>query len=131
MTDLQIGLLVIGAAAVAGVLIYNRVQERATRRKAERAFGSQHADVLLDAPSERRGTSAGAIRPGWPALQRRFARRATLTEAGGKSAHAALQMVSRNGVVSEGDLVEFRTQLETLVAAHGGEGPGPPMREAL
>jgi len=161
MTDLQIGLLVIGAAAVAGVLVYNRVQERATRREAERAFGSQHADVLLDAPPERReptlgpatppvttkpaspadpridyvvevrGTSAGAIRPGWPALQRRFARRATLTEAGGKSAHAALQMVSRNGVVSEGDLVEFRTQVETLAAAHGGQVSAPPMREAL
>jgi hypothetical protein len=161
MTDLQIGLLVIGAAAVAGVLVYNRVQERATRREAERAFGSQHADVLLDAPPERReptlgpaappvmtkpaspadpridyivevrGTSAGAIRPGWPALQRRFARRATLTEAGGKSAHATLQMVSRNGVVSEGDLVEFRTQVETLAAAHGGQVSAPPMREAL
>src|SRR6185369_13882857 len=150
MTDLQLGLLVIGAAAVAGVLVYNRVQERATRRQAERAFGSQHADVLLEAPPERReptlgpepqvttkpsppadprvdyvlevrGTSAGAIRPDWPALQRRFSRRAVLSEAGGKSAHAALQMVSRNGVVSEGDLVEFRTQLETLVAAHGGK----------
>src|ERR1041385_4594297 len=54
MTDLQIGLLVIGAAAVAGVLVYNRLQERATRRQAERAFGSQHAGVLLDAPPERR-----------------------------------------------------------------------------
>src|ERR1044071_8617204 len=160
MTDLQIGLLVIGAAAVAGVLVYNRLQERATRRQAERAFGSQHADVFLAAPPERReptldlsampvreasppvakpasdpridyvvevqGTSAGAIRPDWPALQRRFSRRATLTEGGGKSAHAALQMVSRNGVVSEGDLVEFRTQLETLGAAHGGEGSAPP-----
>lgn len=161
MTDLQIGLLVIGAAAVAGVVVYNRLQERATRRQAERAFGSQHADVLLDAPPERReptlgpvspattkpaapeadpridyvvevqGTSAGAIRPDWPALQRRFSRRATLTEGGGKSAHAALQMVSRNGVVSEGDLVEFRTQLETLAAAHGGKVSAPPMREAL
>ena len=161
MTDLQIGLLVIGAAAVAGVLVYNRLQERATRRRAEQAFGSQHADVLLDAPPERReptlgpatpqattkpappadprvdyvvevrGTSAGAIRPGWPALQRRFSRRATLTEAGGKSAYAALQMVSRTGVVSEGDLVEFRTQVETLAAAHGGQVSAPPMREAL
>src|SRR5262245_62784427 len=161
MTDLQIGLLVIGAAAVAGVLVYNRLQERATRRQAERAFGSQHADVLLDAPPERRepplgpanptatkpaapvadpridyvvevqGTSAGAIRPDWPALQRRFSRRATLTDGAGKSAHAALQMVSRNGVVSEGDLVEFRTQLETLAAAHGGKVSAPPMREAL
>ncbi|HWJ00117.1 MAG TPA: cell division protein ZipA C-terminal FtsZ-binding domain-containing protein [Burkholderiales bacterium] len=160
MTDLQLGLLVIGAAAVAGVLVYNRVQERATRRQAERAFGSQHADVLLEAPPERReptlgpepqvttkpsppadprvdyvlevrGTSAGAIRPDWPALQRRFSRRAVLSEAGGKSAHAALQMVSRNGVVSEGDLVEFRTQVETLAAAHGGQVSAPPMREAL
>ena len=44
---MQIGLLVIGAAAVAGVLVYNRVQERAARREAERAFGSGHDDVLL------------------------------------------------------------------------------------
>ena len=161
MTDLQIGLLVIGAAAVAGVLVYNRLQERASRRRAEQAFGSRHADVLLDAPPERReptlgpatpaattkpappadprvdyvvevrGTSAGAIRPGWPALQRRFSRRATLTEAEGKSAYAALQMLSRTGVVSEGDLVEFRTQVETLAAAHGGQVSAPPMREAL
>jgi hypothetical protein len=40
-------------------------------------------------------------------------------------------MVSRNGVVSEGDLVEFRTQVETLAAAHGGQVSAPPMREAL
>jgi len=46
MSDLQLGLLVIGALAVAGVLVYNRVQERATRRAAEEAFGSRHADVL-------------------------------------------------------------------------------------
>jgi hypothetical protein len=40
-------------------------------------------------------------------------------------------MVSRNGVVSEGDLVEFRAQVETLAAAHGGQVSAPPMREAL
>ena len=34
MTDLQLGLLIIGAVAVAGVLVYNRAQERATRRDA-------------------------------------------------------------------------------------------------
>jgi len=48
MTDLQLGLLVLGAVAVVGVLLYNRLQERAVRREAERAFGSRHADVLLD-----------------------------------------------------------------------------------
>src|SRR3954462_14804713 len=114
MTDLQIGLLVIGAAAVAGVLVYNRVQERAIRRQAEQAFGSQHPDVLLGAPPERsepaerreptfgaepqgaaktsapaapridyvvevRGTSAVAMRPQGPGLQRRFTRRAVLS----------------------------------------------------
>lgn len=60
MSELQIGLLAIGAAVVAGVLVYNRVQERAARRSAERAFRSDHADVLIDAP-------AGAPEAGEPA----------------------------------------------------------------
>jgi ZipA-like protein with FtsZ-binding domain len=163
---LQIGLLVIGAAAVAGVLVYNRLQERASRREAERAFGSQHADVLLKDPVERReptlevsshevppqppsrpsvppsdprvdyvlelqGTSAGAVRPDWVALERRFARRAVLREAQGRKLHAALQMVSRNGVVSEAELLEFRSQVETMAAAHRASVSAPPMREAL
>jgi FtsZ-interacting cell division protein ZipA len=51
MSELQIGLLAIGAAVVAGVLVYNRVQERAARRAAERAFRSDHADVLIEAPA--------------------------------------------------------------------------------
>jgi len=174
MTDLQTGLLVIGAVAVAGVLVYNRLQERATRRKAEDAFGSKHSDVLMGAPAERReptfddsstieatvtappspphsttkpsppppdprvdyvlelqGTSAGAVRPEWAALQRRFARRASLAEAGGKKVHARFQMVSRNGVVSESELLEFRSQVESMAAAHGASVSAPPMREAL
>src|SRR5439155_450713 len=43
MTDLQFGLLLIGAVAVAAVLIYNRLQERAAARRAERRFGSRQA----------------------------------------------------------------------------------------
>src|SRR5687767_10214108 len=55
MTDLQLGLLVIGAAAVAGVLRYNHLQERAARRAAERVLGAPRGDVLLgEAPAERR-----------------------------------------------------------------------------
>jgi hypothetical protein len=171
MTDLQIGLLVIGAAAVAGVLVYNRLQERATRRAAERSFGSRHADVLMGGQAERReptldapaaataapappappaakpaspppdpridyvlelhGTSAGALRPEWVSLQRRFARRAVLSEAGGRKVHATLQMVNRNGVVTESDLLEFRSQVESMAAAHGASVSAPPMREAL
>jgi FtsZ-interacting cell division protein ZipA len=48
MSELQIGLLVIGALVVAGVLAYNRIQERGAGRNAERAFRSSHADALLD-----------------------------------------------------------------------------------
>jgi len=146
---------------VAGVLVYNRVQERATRREAEKAFGSKHADVLLTDPVERReptlepapsakprsaipasdpridyvlelqGASAGAVRPDWISLQRRFGRRALLSEGAGKRLHAALQMVSREGVVSESDLLEFRSQVETMAAAHRASVSAPPMREAL
>ena len=53
MTDLQLGLVLVGAAAVAAVLIYNRLQERSTRRAAQKAFGSRHADVLLDPAASR------------------------------------------------------------------------------
>ena len=51
MSELQIGLLAIGGLVVAGVLVYNRIQERGARRDVERAFGSQHADALLDSPA--------------------------------------------------------------------------------
>src|SRR4051812_4076638 len=64
MTELQIGLAVIGALAVVAVVAYNRWQERGARRDAERAFGSGHADVLL--PGERREPTLEARRPAPP-----------------------------------------------------------------
>jgi len=48
MSELQIGLLAIGVLVVGGVLAYNRVQERKARQSAQQAFGSGHADVLLE-----------------------------------------------------------------------------------
>lgn len=57
MSDLQIGLLAVGALIVVGVLLYNGLQERRARRAAERAFGSQHADVLMGEPGQRREPS--------------------------------------------------------------------------
>jgi FtsZ-interacting cell division protein ZipA len=161
MTDLQLGLLVIGAAAVAGVLLYNRLQERGTRREAQRAFSSRHVDVLLDdahtrreptiepvpapLPRQRRaepdgridyvieldGVNAAQVQTQWAALERRFARRAILTDVDEAKLQAALQMVSRNGVVSEADLLEFRSEVETIAAAHGASVAAPEMRAAL
>ena len=48
MTDLQISLIVIGGVIVAGVISYNKWQERKARKKFERVFASDHDDVLMN-----------------------------------------------------------------------------------
>lgn len=180
MTDLQLGLLVLGAAAVVGVVVYNRVQERSVRREAERTFGSSHADVLLDGaraepvlesfskeekeerapqadamPDERVdyvimlrtavGISRAAVLEAWRPIEQRFARRALLAgsegsgwrrlvagDFGGCTAlRAALQLVSRGGVVGDAELLEFRSAVETLAARIGASVAAPEMRQAL
>jgi hypothetical protein len=174
MTDLTLGLLVLGAVLFAGVLVYNRVQERAATRAAARSFGAPHADALLDAstprreptltkapraqeslPDERvdyvielklpRPIGAAAALHHWSAIEQRFARRALLAGLDGgawrrvvpgeqASLHAlraALQLVSRSGVVSDAELIEFRSAVETLGAKLGATFSAPEMRQAL
>jgi hypothetical protein len=143
MTDLQLGLLVIGIAAVAGVLVYNRLQERAVRREAQRSFASGHADVLSEAPAPVRREPTLGVNEKKPAdprvdyvielegvplaeLEQRFGARATVSES-----RVALQMVSRRGVIGEAELLDFRSQVETLAASHGGTVSAPEMRAAL
>lgn len=51
MTELQMGLIALGAAAVVGVFGYNKWQENRHRKMAEAVLKRQHEDVLLgDAP---------------------------------------------------------------------------------
>jgi len=69
MSELQLGLLAIGALVIAGVLAYNRRQERAARRAAESSFRSGHADVLLDSRPTR-------VEPAWADPQPAAARAA-------------------------------------------------------
>ena len=162
MTDLQLGLLVIGGVAVAAVLLYNRWQERGVRREAERNFGSGHADVLLDerreptlppltlTPARRPEVPAGALpaeqvdyvmeltlpAPGgavhqaWAPIEQRFLRRVLLSEEP-PNVRAALQLVSRNGVVADAEVVEFRSMVETMASQLGAAVSAPEMREAL
>ena len=47
-SELQIGLVALGMAAVVGIVAYNKWQERKHRRHAEQAFRSDHRDVLLE-----------------------------------------------------------------------------------
>jgi hypothetical protein len=170
-------LLVLGAVAVVGVLLYNRMQERAVRREAERAFGARHADVLLDpdasaptrphardgqpaapagaVPDERVdyivtlripvGAPGAPVLEGWHAIEQRFGRRALLAGSDGSgwralsagefgtfsALRAGLQMVGRAGVVPEAELIEFRTEVETLGTRLRAECSAPEMRHAL
>jgi len=163
MTDLQIGLALIGVLAVAAVLAYNWLQERRAKRGAERAFASRHSDVLLDEANDRReptldaparpapvqgeatpdprvdyimalsvpsGAPGPLLRELWAPIELRFARR-VLLEAAGPTVIAALQLVSRAGVVSDAELLEFRSAVETLAAKLGASVDAPEMREAL
>jgi len=61
VSDLQLGLLVIGILVVAGVIAYNKWQELRLHRKAQADFGSRHQDALLG-----RGGLADPSVPGAP-----------------------------------------------------------------
>ncbi len=54
MSELQLGLIVIGVLVVVGVYAFNRYQERQFRRRMESKFQERPADVLMkgDAPAE-------------------------------------------------------------------------------
>jgi len=51
MTDLQESLMVIGGAIVAGVITYNKWQEYKAKKSVQRAFSSEHDDVLMSPAS--------------------------------------------------------------------------------
>ena len=147
----------LGAVLFAAVLVYNRLQERSARRAIERAFDSRAEDMLAHAPPERReptlekgparpvpdtrvdyvielkptrALSAAAVQEGWLQIDQRFGRRAFLSSSDGVW-RAALQLVSRAGAVSEGELIEFRSAVETLAARLGASAAAPETRPAL
>jgi ZipA-like protein with FtsZ-binding domain len=65
MSDLQLALIAGGVVVVAAVAVYNVVQERKARKRAESAFGEQPPDALLGgAPAaERREPTLGDVPP--------------------------------------------------------------------
>ena len=183
MTEFQLGLLLIGALAIVGVIVFNRVQERLAARRAERVFGSQHADVLLgETPQRLEPTLETAVRKAerepdasivalpdealdyvialasprplpvaafleyWAPLEHRFAKQVLAAGKDGgdtwkRVAHGdsaaysayrtALQLVSRAGVVNEGELIEFRSAVENLAANLGVAVVAPEMKLAM
>jgi FtsZ-interacting cell division protein ZipA len=65
MSELQIGLLVLGVAVIALVYGFNVFQEWRFRRKTRQAFARSHADALLDVPKNnvRDGVKADRLEP--------------------------------------------------------------------
>ncbi|MBC8021471.1 MAG: hypothetical protein H7Y14_00010 [Burkholderiales bacterium] len=61
MSDLQIGLAAAGVVVIVAVLIYNAMQERRARGKAEKDFGERPPDALLDTPPARREPTMSSI----------------------------------------------------------------------
>jgi ZipA, C-terminal FtsZ-binding domain len=158
MSDLVLGLLVLGVVLFAAVLLHNRLQERSARRAVERAFDSSRpGDTLAPALPERReptlerssprplpdervdyvveikpaaSLAAPLMQEAWRSIDQRFGRRALLAASAG-GWRAALQLVSRAGAVTEAELVEFRTAVETLAAQLGATVAAPEMRPTL
>ncbi|HXN16431.1 MAG TPA: cell division protein ZipA C-terminal FtsZ-binding domain-containing protein [Usitatibacter sp.] len=61
MSDLQLALLAFGAVIILAVVVYNVVQERRARGRAEKAFGSRPPDALFEGAAERREPTLGAL----------------------------------------------------------------------
>lgn len=106
-------------------------------------------DEALDyviALSPARSLPAAAFLEYWAPLEHRFAKRvlaAGREEVGAwtRIAHGdpaaygafrtALQLVSRTGIVSEGELIEFRSEVENLAATLGASTVAPEMKQAM
>ena len=48
MSDLQLSLIIIGVVVIAGVAVFNWLQQQRYRRKVQAAFDHEHSDILLD-----------------------------------------------------------------------------------
>jgi len=156
VTELQLGLLAIGAVVVAGLFAYNRVLERRSRRRARRSFSSGYDDVLGGEPGARAPAPQrpppqpderidyvieialhGPVAPAaldelWQPIQRRHSPRATLAANPATPVwKAGLQLVSRAGSIGEAELIEFRAAVETMAAALGGSVAAPEMKAAM
>jgi hypothetical protein len=87
MTDFQIGLMIAGAAVIAAVLGYNYLQESRARKHAEKSFGGNHGDALLDANSLLNARPAGMDQRVEPSFNEASFSDTSMDDSEGESAH--------------------------------------------
>lgn len=63
MSDLQLGLVIIGVLVVVGVYLFNRLQERQFRRRMENAFQQRPEDILVATADEQPAQQEERIEP--------------------------------------------------------------------
>ncbi len=119
MSELQLSLIGLGAAGIAGVWAYNKWQERQQRKTAERVFRGGQADVLLDgsAPAAAPNEPAGRVEP--------------VLAGGGATAEEAATAEPSAAMLD--DVVDFVARLEAAepVAGHVLFEAQRPLAEAL
>lgn len=81
ISDLQLAIGGVAAVVVVGILVYNRWQENKYKRRAERAFGTDHPDVLID------GAGGGS-------------------DLNAKAAKASVMTAKRDAMIDRGERVE-------------------------
>lgn len=117
-------------------------ESKSPTRSGQQTLADPRTDYVIELDAQE-SVSIAALQEAWTAVEHRFARRAALSAAtdvewaelqqGGtwRKARAALQLVSRKGVVSESELLEFRSEVETLAAKLGTKAGCPEMRDSL
>lgn len=118
------------------------IPEQRAAKAAPESVGEAGVDYAIELDGE--GLSdVVTLREAWSAIESRFPKRACLEgwlegqwgvlplRGGCPKARAALQLVNRSGVVSEAELIEFRSGVETLAAHLGLSVSAPEMLEAL
>ena len=123
----------------------SRPPEVAARPPADKSDGGlpdPRVDYIVDLAADH-PIAVATLQELWAGAGHRFAGRASfaawidgrwsaLPQSGRcEKLRAALQLVSRAGVVGEGELLEFRSAVETLAATMGVSVAAPEMREAL
>ncbi len=116
--------------------------DRASADRGDSTLPDARVDYIVELVSDH-PLVASMVLEYWAGLEHRFARRATLSgwldgEWGELSQgraceklRVALQLVSRKGVLGESELLEFRSEVETLASKLGVSALSPEMRESL
>jgi hypothetical protein len=104
--------------------------ESAPQPRPPAVLPAEKIDYVIDLGLTR-AVSPAEVHEGWAGIERRFSRRAFLDEQSSTHLRAAIQLVSRDGVLSDAELLEFRSMVETLGTQLGATVRAPEMRAAL